>query len=321
MIRFQFGDGQDYFDIDPVDYAVALGERGLARYSAELAKIAATVPPEKTEVEKKAAMDARFTNPDASLGRLHDYDHVRFTLNYNAQRLAVIDRNVAKIVELYAGDQTRSYRLHNTAKALVEIGEIDQAIEWAERATFLEVHRQAETAGGYWCELLHEYRGAEEPAARTVVFERWPSSRNASRLHAVAGESWVEIEVGVLDRLEQRPYDYIVFLLLTLKDVPRAWVEAHRFDLDSVDLWTRLVDAYQQHDPAAVIPVLERLIASDLEVADAGNYQSAVKRLKQLRMVAAVTGRTAEVDALISDIRVRHRNRPRLMKELDRGRL
>ncbi|WP_434616047.1 hypothetical protein [Arthrobacter sp. A5] len=127
------------------------------------------------------------------------------------------------------------------------------------------------------------------------------------------------METAVLERLEQRTYDYIVFLLLSIKDVPRAWAEAHRTGLDDDGLWTQLVDAYQQSNPAAVIPVLQRLVESDLQVADVRNYKSAGRRLVQLRGLATDTGQTDLVAALISDIRYRHRNRPRLLQELDRS--
>ena len=122
---------------------------------------------------------------------------------------------------------------------------------------------------------------------------------NASGLRDAAAGEWAGIQERVLTVLAARPYDYIVFLLLTLRDVPLAWAEALRLDVDSDDLWTRLVDAYQQLDPAAVVPVLRRLIESDLRVADVGNYRSAVKRLRQLRE--------------------QHRNRPRFLQELDRA--
>lgn len=46
---------QDFFMPDPVDYAAALGPKGLGKYQAELDKIAATVPAEMGEPEKQAA--------------------------------------------------------------------------------------------------------------------------------------------------------------------------------------------------------------------------------------------------------------------------
>ncbi len=318
MIRFQFLDDQDFFELDPVDYADALGQRGLTKYRAELDKIAATVPPEPSEAQRKAAVETRLTDPGAWDSQ-YEHRRERFLLAHNAKRLAVVDRDENRIIELYARDRTRSYRLHEAAAALAEIGHIEQAIEWARRAAFLESGHQAEMAGHYWCSLLAEHGPAEELAARRMVFERWPTSSNATAVYRAAGDRWGVMEAAVVERLEQRPYDFIVFLLRTIKDVPRAWAEAHRTGLADDALWTQLVDAYQQLDPAAVIHVLQRLAESDLQVADVRNYKSAARRLMQMRGLAVKTGQADHVDAVIADIRYRHRNRPRLLQELDRS--
>ncbi len=318
MIRFQFLDDQDFFELDPFDYADALGERGLVKYRAELAKIASTIPQEPSQAQRKAAVETRLTDPGA-WDSLYEQRRARFLLDHNAKRLAVVDRDENRIIELYAGDRTRSYRLHEAAAALAEIGFVDRAIEWAGQAAFLESGHQAEVAGHYWCSLLAGNRPGEELAARRTVFERWPTSGNATAVYRAAGDLWGVIEAAVVERLEQRPYDYIVFLLLSIEDVPRAWAEAHRIGLVDDGLWTQLVGAYQQLDPAAVIPVLQRLVDSDLQVADIRNYKSAARRVAQLRGLAAKTGQIDHVDAVIADIRYRHRNRPRLLRELDRA--
>ena len=46
MIRFQFDNECDFFEIDPVAYAPALGEPGLAAYRAKLDEIAAELEPQ-----------------------------------------------------------------------------------------------------------------------------------------------------------------------------------------------------------------------------------------------------------------------------------
>lgn len=188
-------------------------------------------------------------------------------LQDNAERLSVAHRDAAGIIETHAGDRSRAYKLHNTAKALSEIGVTEQAIDWAKRAAFLQDGHQAEEAGNYWCELLHEHRAGQELAARHTQFSRWLSSVSATALHLAAGEVWPALEDEVLERLAKRPHDHIAFLLPTLEDVPLAWTEAHRLDLDSTAQWEELVDAYQLHDPLAVLPVLGLIIEGTLGAA------------------------------------------------------
>lgn len=318
MIQFQFGDGQDFVMPDPVDYAAALGPKGLEKYRAELDKVAAGIPPEMDEAQRQAARRLYLDDP-AAWEQFSEHTHARFVLAYNAERLAVAHRDVPRIIETHAGDQSRSYKLHNTAKALAEIGETGLAMDWAKRGALLENGHQGEAAGEYWCTLLHEHAPGEELAARLAVFERWPSFIQASRLHdaAVPTGAWPSMQAEVLATLAGRPDDYVQFLLLTLKDVPLAWAEAYRVGLDRGDLWEKLIDAHQVHDPAAVLFVLEKLIVGGLAVADARNYRTATARLRKHRAISTAAGRPEATATLLAAIREANRNRPRLLRELD----
>ncbi|MEO6531710.1 MAG: DUF6880 family protein, partial [Specibacter sp.] len=317
MIRFQFGDGQDFFMPDPVDYAPALGPKGLAKYQAGLDKVAETIPAETAPEEKRAALKLQSEDP-GTWERVARHNHARFVLHFNAERLAVAHRDTERIIGTHAGDQSRSYKLHNTAKALAEIAETGLAIEWAKRGALLEEGHQGEAAGEYWCQLLHEHRVEVELDARGTVFERWPSAVNATRLHGAAAEAWPSMQTQVLTTLSQRPDDYIEFLLVTLQDVPLAWTEAHRVDLGRVDLWDRLIATHGVHDPAAVLPVLEGLIEGGLTVADVRNDKMAVSRLSKHRAIATAAGHPEATAALLASLRESNSNRPRLLRELDR---
>ncbi|WP_133162936.1 hypothetical protein [Arthrobacter glacialis] len=182
----------------------------------------------------------------------------------------------------------------------------------------MEESHQAEAAGEYWCQLLHEHRGEEELDARRTLFERWPRLGTANRLHAVASGAWPPQEADVLVALAARPDDYIEFPLETLHNVPLAWTEAHRLDLARTELWDRLIAAYQVHDPVAVLPVLESIVEAGLTVAEVRNYKMAVARLRKHRAIAAVAGRPEATAGLVASLRERNRNRPRLLRELDR---
>jgi hypothetical protein len=52
MIKFQFENECDYFPLDPVAYAPALGEKGIAAYRARLADIEANLGPRPSEDER-----------------------------------------------------------------------------------------------------------------------------------------------------------------------------------------------------------------------------------------------------------------------------
>ncbi|MHB1172401.1 MAG: SWIM zinc finger family protein [Lacisediminihabitans sp.] len=293
LIAFQFDGTQDFFNPDIVDYSGALGEIGLRRFGEKLDTL-------------DGQLEAQPTDTDSVIFR------------YNRQRLAVAQRDVPGIVASF-GELAMSYRLHDVAKALIEVGAVDQAIAYAERGALLDSGWQAEKAGQYWCELLHEHRTHDdEIAARQLVFDRWPTATNAVRLAKAAGDAWATRAEDAYAKLEQRHPRELIETLLGLDLTDRAWREAQRHPLDA-QLWTRLVAVQQEVDPASVVPVLRELIDTDLEVSDARNYKSAVKRLKQLRSALKAVGREDEFAPIVASLQDEHRRRPRLLEELRRA--
>jgi len=205
MITFQFDNECDYFAIDPVVYAPALGEKGMASYRAKLADLEASLGPRPQE-------DERWTVPHRAEW---------FTLDWNAQRLAVLDRDVEAIIRTHARDRKVAAWLQDTAEALAEIGEFDLAIDWARQALDVGPGHQSLKAGEYWCALLAEHRPVELLAARLEVFRRWPSSSTAARLYRDASEGWPQHRDEVMGRLAASPRDAVLFALLSLNDVTK----------------------------------------------------------------------------------------------------
>jgi hypothetical protein len=302
MVKFQFDNDCDYFTIDPVAYAPALGADGVAAYRARLDERAAALGPRPPE-------EQRWSSPHSGEW---------FTLDWNARRLAVLDGDVEAIIATHARDRRVAAWLHDTAVALHEIGEIDAALDWAKQATDFNDGHQARRAADYWCGLVGEHCPDELLAARAEVFRRWPSSSTAGALYREAGADWPQYRDEVLERLAAHPRDAVLFAQLSLNDVPFAWQLAHTLDLDDDRTWGDLAKAYEKLDPQAVLPVYTRLVERELETADARNYRSAARRLKKMRKLAAGSTESAEVDEFIAELRDRHRRRPRLQQEFDR---
>lgn len=303
MIKFQFAGDVDYFVLDPVAYAPALGQSGIALYRAQLSEVEHGLGP-------RPARQELWTSP---------HSHEWFVLEWNARRLAVLDRDLAAIIETHARDRRVAAWLEDTAEAFEEIGEIDLAIDWAKEATDFDRGHQSLKAATYWCNLLAEHRPSELLPARLKVFRRWPSSTTAADLHQDAGSSWSIYRDEVVATLAASPRDAVLFALLTLQDVQFAWDLAYSLGLDSDDVWERLASAYETIDPLAVLPVLGRLVDHDLTQAGAQQYRIAARRLARMRALAAGTGEATVVDAFIVELRETHRRRPRLQQEFDRA--
>lgn len=303
MMKFQFDDDCDYFTIDPVAYAPALGDDGMAAYRARLDERAASLGPRPSEEQRWSSA----------------HSHEWFVLDWNAQRLAVFDRDVEAIITTHARDRRGAAWLHDTAVALREIDEIEAAIDWAKQAADFDNGHQAQKAAEYWCELLAEHRPEDVLPAHLEVFRRWPSSSTAAALYRAAGDDWPQYRDGVLDSLAESPRDAVCFVQRHLGDVSLAWQLAHTLGLRDARTWSDLAKVYEKHDAEAVLPVYTELVEDELQVADAGNYRSAARRLKKMRKLAAGTPSAAQVDELIAGLREQHRRRPRLQQEFDRA--
>lgn len=118
MMTFQFDDDVDYFTLDPVAYAPALGDNGLRDYRARLGEIRSRLSPSPSS--------DRWEDP---------HRHERWVLDWNERRLAVLDRDVDAIIRTHARDRKVAAWLHDTAKAFDEIGDVDRALDWARQAT------------------------------------------------------------------------------------------------------------------------------------------------------------------------------------------
>ncbi len=303
MMKFQFDDEVDYFELDPVAYAPALGEVGMAAYRKRLAEV-------ETRFGPQPSAEDRWTS---------SHSHEWFTLDWNAQRLAVLDHDIDVIIRTHARDRKVAAWFEETAEAFEEIGEIDLAIDWAKQATDFDRGHQARRAADYWCGLLEEHRPAEALGARLLVFRKWPSSNSAARLYKTAGRSWPDFRDEVVTTLAASPRDAVLFALLTLKEPEFAWNLAHSLALDSDHTWSELVKAYEKVDPLAVLPIHQRLVENELVEAGAQHYRLAARRLAKMRKLTDGSDQAAAVDELIADLRETHRRRPRLQQEFDRA--
>lgn len=298
MMKFQFSQDCDYFELDPVAYAPALGHDGLASYRRRLDDVRRGLGPRPS-----------------GLWSGHEW----FVLDWNAARLAVHDRDIEAIIETHAKDRRVAAWVQDTAEAFEEIGEVDLAIDWARQATDFDSGHQSQRASDYWCRLLQDHRPEDVLDARLTVFRRWPSSTTATRLHEAAGDDWPTHRHEVMTTLSSSPRDAILFAVNTLKEVHLAWDLAHTLALEDFGVWSILLKQYEGVDPAATIPIHQRLVEAELVEADARNYRAAARRLATMRRLAA--GDTSEVDQLIARLREDHRRRPRLQQEFDRAHL
>jgi hypothetical protein len=288
MVRFGFDD-QDFFEVDPVRYASALGDAGLAAYR------------------------------DAA-GARRDGD--AFAVRYARERLAILDRDVDALVKLLGGDLTTPYQFIRVAEAMRELGLGDEALVWAKRGI-------AQTSGWQVSQLydlacdVQRAEPLEVLALRRAQHERMPSSSTyrALRTAAEALDAWpLEQEAArvTLQRADPRGF---VDALLSDDELELAWTAAAAAPDEALgsDLWLRLAERSERDRPADALVVYERIADEVLERADRRAYHSAARILQRARAAAQAAGELDAFDEYLAGLRERYRRRPTLMEILDKA--
>lgn len=307
----QFGEIGEYFSIDVADYEEALGERGLARFEAQLDK-------RRTELSS-------FTE-SPELAFTHDDEwHARHALRYNLQRLAVLHEDEEAIVRTHGGDLPRAHLRAAAAKALTEAGFIARAIDVAHEGMSLDGGDfQQQECGELWVELVMQAGTEDAAAAAFEVFERWPTAANARAWQIATGGGWPLNREAAIARLRGRAWELTTYLLDD-GDVERAWREALQAADDGqsllADQWDELVTRYAKIDPVAVLPVMAQLIDDRLVEANTRVYPGAVRRMKALKKAALDAGRPEFATEYLAELRDRYKRRPSLIQRMDAARL
>ena len=290
MVKFRFAD-QDFFEVDPVRYARALGEDGLAAY--------------RQAVAEHQGADS-------------------FAVRYARERLAILDGDVEAIVRELGGDLSTPYQFIRVAEAMAELGLDDEVLTWCTRGI-------AQTSGWQVSKLydlacgVHERR--EQPlevlALRRAQHERMPSSSTYRALRAAAEtlDAWpVERDAA---RAMLRRADVRAFVDAVLGDgeVELAWSTATAAPQDALgsDLWLRLAENRQRDHPADALAVYERLADEQLERADRRAYRSAAWILKRAQAAAQAAGMHDEFGEYLARLRDQHRRRPTMIAILDKA--
>src|SRR5699024_3877407 len=206
----------------------------------------------------------------------------------------------------------------DAARARDGIGEVDAAVEWAQRAADHPTGGHQAIAGAeFWCQLLAEHRPDELGQARLTVFRRWPNATHAARLHQAAGATWSDLRDEVMATLSGDPREAVNFALGTLKDPTLAWQLAHDLILEDDGTWMRVADTYRRIDPVATLPVYSQVATDTLVATDVRAYKHAAKLLARAQDLATGTEHEGEIADLIADLRETYKRRRRMLQEFD----
>ncbi len=295
MVRFRFDD-QDFFEVDPVRYADALGDLGLAAYRREV----------KQRVEAGGGDS--------------------FAATYAQERLAVLDGDAEALVGLLGGDLSRPYQFIRVAEAMAELGRDDDVLSWATRGI-------AETSGWQIAQLydlaagVHTHREEDQEVLRLrrEQHQAMPSSSTYGLLRAAAeaGGVWPAERPAARAVLAERDPGGLVDVLLADGEPEAAWqVPGTHPDWDpGPQRWLRLAEAREASAPGDALDVYLRLADFQLETTGKAAYVRAVAILKKAAQAARAADRQDEFAAHLAALRETHRRRPTFIAVLDNARL
>lgn len=283
-------------------YADVLGEAGIARYR-ELAESAWQSEPE--------------LGPGSALG----WSSRRYRLSRIMEDLARTEGNVDALVAVLARDRSSGYRYLLIAEALLEAERADDAALWAERGLAAFPEHPDSRLVDFVCDRYGE-SGRHEQAVRLAweTLEASPRLEAYKRLARVAGhasrwESWRERARAVL-REAGRDRSELVAALLWEDDPEQAWHEAKEGDCRR-DLWLALARRREREHPADALEIYRAQIEPAIRHSDNHTYFGAVEWLEKVQAIFTRLEQEGAFDALVRDIRQRHRAKRNLIKRLD----
>ncbi len=294
MVRFSCED-QDFFEVDPVRYAGALGERGLLAY--------------------RRAIDER-----------EDGERV-FAVRWARERLAVLDGDGEAIVALLGGDLSAPHQFIRVCEAMVELERDDEVLLWAKRGIAETDGWQVEQLYDLACGV-HEQRSAplEVLSLRREQHERMASAGTYSLLRRAADAvgAWdIERDAARL-ALRERDLGGFVDALLNegdRGDVGGAWSAAHEdpaWDPGS-HRRLRLAEAREPQRPEQALPWY--MLVADEMLLETGRraYARAIPVLKHAHRAAEAAGQSEWFATRLADLREHHHRRPTLIAMLDKA--
>ncbi len=291
MVRFGCED-QDFFEVDPVRYAGALGERGLPLY--------------------RRAIEER-----------EDGERV-FAVRWARERLAVLDGDGEAIVALLGGDLSSPHQFIRVCEAMAELGREEEVLLWAKRGIAETSGWQVEKLYDLACGV-HERRSAplEMLRLRREQHERMASASTHSLLRRAADTmgAWDTERDAARLALRERDLGGLVDALLDEGDVEGAWSASHE-DADwdpGLPRRLRLAEAREAQRPEQALPWY--MLVADEMLLETGRraYARAVPVLKHARRAAEAASQREWFAARLADLREHHRRRPTLIAMLDKA--
>lgn len=303
-------------DFDPGTYADVLGTQGLDRYRELALAKWNTVEPRHAEVA--------------------DRDD-RFAITRIMERLAEASGDIAQLVEIKSRNLSSAYHYLSIAELWCEAGQLEQAMEWAERGAAAFPDRTDVRLRDFLIKMyLHFGRGDDALQLAWAKFEERPVLENYKKLATVAAQvgQWDaqrKRALGVVDAAIAAPatgyrtwgrqstvpdYTLRVAVALWEQDVDAAWQYANLGGCDRY-LLIALAGALESTRLDHAIALYRRVIPVLLEQTNNAAYEEAIGLVQKMAAALNAHQRGQELGAYLGDLRTEFKRKRNFIRLLD----
>lgn len=307
-------------DFTPATYAAILGEAGLRRY--------------------RQRVQAEFDqlSPTQSRDR---FDSRRLRIVRLMESMAKADGDIELLIDIKALDLTHAYNYLAIAEILANAGQLDRALDWAERGlAAFPLRTDARLRDFLAAAYLRSQRKDEALQMIWLQFEETPSLTTYQKLHQFAQQlgNWPQQRQRALDRLAanasrqpqknsllsrfqgQTVASLVLEIALWEKDLDAAWTAANQ-DECQADLLIRLADQLASNQRGEdACQIYRRLIPRFVEQTNNSAYQQAANLLVKMQSLLKAGPNAGDFGSYVAELRAQFKAKRNFIKLLERFR-
>jgi tetratricopeptide (TPR) repeat protein len=312
-----------------INYADILGQKGLARYSQKLQAQWDQLPPLTPENKNKGT----------------DYKRSRVTAMM--EFLVQQSGDIEALVQVKSRDLSKAGHFLDIAQLYQEVGQEEQALEWAERG--VHTFSKNKTAYGspdlqYFLAGLYQQKDRHNEAIyliwdlldATPGFQNYKLLKMQVELAISTGASWADWQNKALARIRAEieaqkttkqatfwgPADHseLVQIFLWEDDLEAAWKEAKQGGCTK-KLWLNLAHQLEAEAPDKAASIYQQWVESTIEIKKNTTYEEAVGYLQKINRLMNVLKQEEAFNTYLTKIRFTHKAKRNFIKLLDSSKL
>jgi tetratricopeptide (TPR) repeat protein len=262
------------------------------------------------------------------------YDSHRATITRIMERLAEAAGDIDELVAIKSNDLSSSYRYLDIAEIWAKTGQLDKALEWAERGLKAFPQRPDDRLRDFVvAAYLRRKRNDEALQLTWVQFDERPCLENFQKLHHVAGKLgiWPAQRERALTKAmpgeatttsgwKPKPsapdYSLRVEIALWEKDLDAAWTAANQ-GVCHRNLLSALAGKLEPSRPDDAVSLYRRVVPPIVEQTNNAAYEEAIKLIRKAGGLMRAQNRSLQFAEYVAELRMQFKPKRNFIKLLN----